>query len=450
MFSDSESLSRRQEKLLNISSPLYTHLRPFWFWSADGAEIELKNLTLHPITVHSVFISKEPENSLVPTETTIPVYQKGSNYHVFQSSIDISTFDLGDQMQISYSYRGQQYIKPVIAQFRNYDSGYKSQEFTRTWFEKNGVALDQTKQTITFGPGHYSLTTNIEIKKGWLAEFLPGAVLEFKQGARLKVNGPFHALGREDLPVKIVVNSYPERGSLGSWGGLLVLEADRDSILRHTHIVGATTHGFSERQDSYGLTGCITFYKSNVQIEHSRFIGLQCEDALNIISSDFHIDHVEFVGSRADAFDSDFSNGIVNNSTFRDTVNDGIDLSGSQVQVNSSRFFDIQDKAISVGEGSTLDANELTVDGGDAGVVSKDKSAVEIRKSSFKEVNNALMAYVKKDEWGTAEIHCDNCQFDNVEFIAVEQYGSRITVNGKEISPTPFSRKQLQIAGYTQ
>ena len=75
---------------------------------------------------------------------------------------------------------------------------------------------------------------------------------------------------------------------------------------------------------------------------------------------------------------------------------------------------------------------------------------VNIHNSSFKNIGNALMAYVKKEEWGPAEVHCDNCLFDHVEFIAVEQYASRITVNGKEISPTPFSRKQLQIAGYTQ
>jgi hypothetical protein len=60
------------------------------------------------------------------------------------------------------------------------------------------------------------------------------------------------------------------------------------------------------------------------------------------------------------------------------------------------------------------------------------------------------MAYVKKEEWGAAEIHCENCLFKHVEAIAVEQYACRITVDGEEVSPTPFSRKQLHIAGYTQ
>ena len=88
------------------------------------------------------------------------------------------------------------------------------------------------------------------------------------------------------------------------------------------------------------------------------------------------------------------------NSTFRNIVNDGVDLAGSSVKISSSLFVDIQDKAISVGEGSFLDASKLTVHSADAGVVSKDKSVVNIRNSTFKEVNNALMAYVKKEEWG--------------------------------------------------
>ena len=353
-------------------------------------------------------------------------------------------------MNVSYSYRGQKYTRPVILQFRNYESGYASQKATRAWFKKNGVLLNQKTKTITFGPGNYSLETSLETEKDWRIQFLPGTILEFKLGARLKVNGPVQALGREGLPVQLMITSDPSRGLMGSWGGLLVVGANRESILRYTRVTGAATHSFSERQDSHGLTGCITFYKSSVRIEHSTFVGLQCEDALNIISSDFSIEHVEFTNSSADAFDSDFSDGVVKNSVFRDIANDGIDISGSQIQISSSWFSGIQDKSISVGESSYLEATRLNIKGGGAGVVSKDKSIVDIYNSTFKNVNNALMAYIKKEEWGPAEIHCDNCLFDNVESVAVEQYASRITIDGQEVSPTPFSRKQLQIAGYVQ
>ena len=64
--------------------------------------------------------------------------------------------------------------------------------------------------------------------------------------------------------------------------------------------------------------------------------------------------------------------------------------SGSLVQVSSSWFSEIRDKAISAGEVSTLNATEVTIDDADSGVVSTDKSVVYIRNSSFKDVNNAL------------------------------------------------------------
>ena len=430
--------------------PLYSHLRPFWFWSPEGTDVELKNLTSHPIVVHSIFFKKHPALSFVLTETTIPVYQEGSTEHIFKLPIDLSGFDLSDQMRVSYSYQGERFTRPIFLQFRNHDSSYASQAVTKSWFNNNGVLLDHVAKTIVFPPGHYSLTTSLQTDRAWAVKLLPGVVLEFKQGARLKVNGPIHALGTKESPVRFMIESNPTQDLIGSWGGLLVAEANRKSILRHSHVTGAATEGFSQRQDARGLTGCITFYKSNVQLDHSIFSSLQCEDGLNIISSDFTLDHVEFVGCNADAFDSDFSDGIVRNSVFRNIGNDGIDLSGSRVEITLSSFSEIRDKAISVGEGSYLAASELIVDGTGTGVVSKDKSVVNIRNSDFRNVGNALMAYVKKEEWGAAEIHCENCLFKNVEEIAVEQYASRITVDSKEVSPTPFSRKQLQIAGYTQ
>ncbi|MDB3945729.1 right-handed parallel beta-helix repeat-containing protein [Gammaproteobacteria bacterium] len=445
---NSESLSYRQQQLLRITSSLLAnHLRPFWFWSVDGANIELKNLTLFPVTIHAVYFSKQPESNLLKFQITVPTFQQNSTNHVFRATIAVAEPDLNDQIQVDYSYRGDQYTKPVILQFHDYETGYEGETATLAWLKQNGVRQDVETKSITFKQGHYVLETNLEIDKGWRLEFLPGAVLDFRRGARLKVNGPIHVLGRKDLPVHFRVTSDPTRDRIGSWGGLLIHKAGRPSILRHAHFTGSDTHGFSDRQDAFGLTGCITFFKSDVVIEHSRFSALQCEDGLNIISSEFTLDHVEFLDTSSDAFDSDFSAGIVSNSSFQNSGNDAIDVSNSQVNVSLSKFSSTQDKAISVGEESLLTGSTLIVDEASVGVVSKDKSIVNIHNSVFINVKNALMAYVKKGAWGSGELHCNNCLFEEVEFIAVEQHGSRITLDGKELSPVRFTRRQLQIVG---
>jgi len=429
---------------------LHTHIRPFLFLEGDDAYLEIKNLTLRDITIHSVSFSQQPERNLVPVGIYIPAYELGGKKHIFSSLIDVAGFDLNDQMKVVYTSQDQEYTKPVILQFRNHDSRFPSQEETVGWFKRNRILREPETKTITFPAGNYVVETNLEFPNGWLVKFLPGAVIEFKKGATLKVNGPIQSLGHVEQPVKLVINTDPERGQLGSWGGLLILKANQESLMQHTVVLGSPGPRLATQQDSHGLTGCITFYKSDVQIKDSVFSGLQCEDALNIMNSKFSIDGLEIVNPSADAFDSDFSNGIITNSVFRTIENDGIDISGSRVEIHSSQFFDIGDKAVSVGEGSTLGASQLTIVSADAGVVSKDKSVVNIRNSDFENVGNALMAYVKKEEWGPAEIHCANCLFDNVESVAVEQLASRITIDGEEISPTLFSRKQLQIAGYLQ
>jgi len=445
-----DGITRDDREVLKVLDHIYTHVRPFWFWSKQGSHIEIKNMTLDPVIIHSVFLGGNRDETLVPPDITIPVYSSGRSEHVFTSPIDISQLSHSDQMWIRYSYRGEEFKRPVILQFRDYDRDYESPASTKDWLDNNNVIVNQGTKTITFESGTYLFETSLEIAKGWQITILPGARLEFKNGARLKANGPVQALGEKDFPVQIVITSNPERGPMGSWGGLLVVEANRESILRYTDVTGVATDGFSERQDSHGLTGCVTFYKSNVRIEHSKFTNLQCEDALNIINSKFDIQFSEITHSAADAFDSDFSDGIVANTTFRSIQNDGIDLSGSDVTVRASLFSDIKDKAISVGEGSKANLTEVTIIKSQAGVVSKDKSIVNIHNSSFQGVTNALMAYVKKPQWGPAEIHCDDCLFEDVESIAVEQLGSRITVGGQEIHAAFFSPEQHFVVGYKQ
>jgi hypothetical protein len=483
------------QEFMEQSPPLYTHIRPVWFWSKEKADIEIKNLTLDPVTINSVFLVKEPWKNLLAENVgygdyvrnypdlllaynatdgkqsieewgrlhyqnfgeaerrdrfiQIPAYEEGSREHIRPVPIRQSGFDLGDEMKIGYTYRGTKHTKPLFLQFRHHDSGYESVAATKRWLHESGIVVNETNKTIIFPRGHHILDKRLEVERGWQTKFLSGAMIDFKQGAALKLNGPIYSLGQKNVPVTLVVNSNPDQGLLGSWGGLVVVNAQTESILRYTRVVGSVGSRLPERQDSYGLTGCITFYKSDVLIEDSVFDDLQCEDALNIVSSNFTIRRLEVIGANADAFDSDYSTGTVTNSRFSNIANDGIDISGSEVEVKSSQFVDIGDKAISVGEKSNLNASGLTIDRSVAGVVSKDKSVAHIYDSNFGSISgSALMAYTKKEEYGPAEIYCTNCVFDNVESVAAKQFESRITIDGKQISTRPFSRSQLQVAGY--
>jgi len=435
--------------ILKKNGQLYTHLRSFVYWYPDHAELEFKNLTMNPVLIQAVYFSADPDKNLWTGDQTVPVYNEKNNGHIQMQSIDNSEHNFNNKLMVRYKYLNKIYTKPVVLQFRDSNTGYVDQDTAREWYKEQGVVIKKNGKTLLFPPGKYLLDKNIEVKNYWKLVLLPGAELDLIDGAILKVRGPIYSLGTEEIPVKINIQSSADKGSLGSWGGILVQQSSRKSYLNHTIVTGNSIPRLPERQDSSGLTGCITFYQSNVQIKQSKFTNLQCEDALNIISSNFTIDNVTIDGSSADAFDSDFSNGSISDSTFTHIGNDGVDLSGSNVKIYSSRFTDINDKAISVGEASQLSAKNIEITTAKSGIVSKDNSIVNIENAYFKNIDgSALFAYVKKQEYGPSELNCTGCTFENTESPAAEQFGSKITIDGKDLETTPFSRKQLRAADY--
>jgi hypothetical protein len=94
--------------------------------------------------------------------------------------------------------------------------------------------------------------------------------------------------------------------------GLIFLETTKKSFLDHVNF-----SNFSFKSDlGRGITGAITFYESPVEIRYCSFFNNNTEDALNIIKSDFIIENTTFSKNKFDAFDADFSSGIINNSYF--------------------------------------------------------------------------------------------------------------------------------------
>lgn len=435
--------------ILKHNGEISAHLRSFAYWYPDHAELEFKNLTMKPVLIQAVYFSSNPTQNLLTRQHTIPFYNEDSRDHIKTLRIDFSEHNFSNTLMVRYEHLGKTYTKPMILQFRDYKTGYVDEDTAKAWYRSQGAVTKKNGKTLLFPPGKYQLDKNIEVNKHWKLVLLPGVELELLNGAKLKVSGPVYSLGTENDPVRINIQSSQDRGLLGSWGGLLVQQSSRKSYLNHTIITGSPFAGMKERQDSSGLTGCITFYRSDVQITKSRFNDLQCEDALNIINSDFTIEETTINGANADAFDSDFSTGHISNSAFTNIGNDGVDVSGSMVKIHSSSFKGILDKAISVGEESQLGADNIKVISVKSGVVSKDKSIAKIENSHFKNIDGtALFAYVKKQEYGPSELHCTHCTFENVESVAAEQFGSKITIDGEEVNTTPFTRKQLRAADY--
>ena len=187
----------------------------------------------------------------------------------------------------------------------------------------------------------------------------------------------------------------------------------------------------------WGLTGAVTFYESDVSIDHCAFINNICEDGLNIVRSEFNISGTTFENIYQDAFDSDFSNGTITDCIFKNTGNDGVDVSTSEVTVSDTQFYDIGDKGVSGGENSHLTVYNITIETANIGLASKDLSIIDGSNITVRNVTFGVALYQKKPEYGPATINIYNFVLSgSVSLDYLIQKGSALYIDGEYIEPT--------------
>jgi hypothetical protein len=198
-------------------------------------------------------------------------------------------------------------------------------------------------------------------------------------------------------------------------------------------------------QNGWTLTGGITVYNSPVEFRNCSFTNFKTEDALNIISSTFSISDCKFLDNYSDAFDGDFVVGSISESYFANIAGDGVDFSGSSALLRNCFFKSVEDKAISVGEGSKVKVSDCKIEDVSFGVVSKDMSATEVSDNTV--VSDAKIAafaaFQKKDSFGAATIKITSSKTIGCQKLALIQEGSQGSFNGKEIQSVSFLTSDL-------
>jgi hypothetical protein len=304
------------------------------------------------------------------------------------------------------------------------------------------LSFNAEDRCLVVQPGIWKVAGSLVVPKGIKLQVTAGTALRFSPKEGLFSHGPLDFTGTKDDPIILEANLSEDHEN--SWQGVAVLNAALPSVW--THVIVRDTSGIV--RDGWLLTGGVTFYKSDIRMNHCRLQGNRGEDALNIIHSDFELAGIEILETVSDAFDADFADGIVKNSLFRDIGlaggGDAVDISGSEVTVTDSRFLNISDKALSVGEQSKMTASRLIIESVGTGAATKDGSYLDIKDSSIKDAHNAgLMAYVKKAEFGPGRINGDKLSFNGTAAEAVAQRGSDIVLNGNRIASVDLDVKEL-------
>lgn len=278
---------------------------------------------------------------------------------------------------------------------------------------------------VTIKPGDWAINSTLFIPDGFSLSASAGTRLSFSADAALVVNGPVNFTGTAEAPVEL------RAATAAGWPGMVVMEADAGSELTHVTVRDTT----SVRLDQWVLTGGVNFYASNVLINDCHFFDSHGEDALNIMQSEFEIYNSDIRGTASDAFDVDFSNGLVEGGLFADIGQagggDAIDLSGSQIIIRGTRFENVVDKALSVGEASSMQASTVIINSVGTGAAAKDGSQLTLSDSVINAASFAgLTAYIKKSEYGPARVESQNVRIVAVERPVLVQTGSVVIVDG--------------------
>ncbi len=296
---------------------------------------------------------------------------------------------------------------------------------------------EASSRVLTVRPGAWHVSGDLVLPKGMALSIGPGTVLRFEAGAVLLASGPVRISGSADEPVALLAAD-------GTWGGIVVVDAAEPSAWEHVRI-GQTT-GVS--RPGWSLTGAVTFYRSSLRLSHALVHDTTAEDAINVVRGAFEFRDSRFASTASDAFDADFATGIVERCEFVDIGGDGIDLSGSEVQIRETTVHRAGDKAVSVGEGSRADIRRLEAVDVKIAIASKDRSDVRANQITIVRARlSALAAYEKKREFGPGRIEARGLLIQETATPALVDPGSTVTIDGREHRGSASDRQALDLAG---
>jgi len=289
-----------------------------------------------------------------------------------------------------------------------------------------------TENEIIFKTGEYQIDQPVIIPEGYRVIFEKGTRIDFVNHSMFLSYSPVYIKGKQNEPVIITSSDF-------SANAFTVLQSKGRSKIEHVIFENLNTLNYKGWQQ----TGAVTFYESDVDILHAKFYRNQCEDALNIIRSDFSLENSEFSYTFGDAFDADFCSGKVVNTEFINVVNDAIDFSGSKIDILNVTITEVGDKGISSGEDSDLYVENTKIERAGVGIASKDLSTVTIKDSYVLDCEYGLLLLRKKPEYGSASMELINTQIVNPKTVMLIEKGSKVIVDGKTIEGTEINLGEL-------
>ena len=258
-------------------------------------------------------------------------------------------------------------------------------------------------------------------------EIEPGTIISLKEDVNLIFNNGLTAKGTYENKIKFIGNNS---------GGIFIFNksSTNKSKIYNTIIQGLS----SSNSQLYRYTGAINGYGGEFIIKNLELKNNFAEDQLNLIHSKLNINNLTIHNSISDAFDCDFCYGEINELTVNDAKGDGLDVSGSDLDIGKINIQNIGDKALSVGENSDINLNYAILNKVATGVAVKDSSSLKIIDLVLKNIKfDGLMTYTKKDFYtifGQPSLIVNDLNYDQTGNLCIRETNSNLLMKNKSCS----------------
>ncbi len=304
----------------------------------------------------------------------------------------------------------------------------------QNFIEHSSSKTNPIDKLIVIKKGKHTISNDLIVPKGWTFIIEPGSEIDLTNNAAIVSYSPIRAQGTASD--QIFIHSSDSTGQ-----GLTVIDNYGNSLLQYVTFRNLNTlHKFG-----WYLTGAVTFYQSNVIIENCNFEYNLCEDAINLVQSIFTFSSSSVQNTYSDGLDSDFCSGEILNSTFKNTGNDCIDLSGSTINIKGCVIANSGDKGISGGENSFVKVDDTKINKAKTAIASKDLSAVIVNSVVLQNVDYAFVAFQKKPEFGPAKIIITNTIGEGANNKSLIDVGSILIINKGDKTDTIVGGEKINV-----
>lgn len=264
--------------------------------------------------------------------------------------------------------------------------------------------------------GTYEINENVIFPQDAKLIIKPGVKILIAESKSILVRGDFSALGTPSNPIVIKNKDEKPYGTFAVKGTTL---NPSQAILENVSLQG----GSEAIIDGTYFSGQLSIHITNVIIKNSEFQNSFSDDGINIKLGDVEITNNIFRNNSADQVDLDFVKGNVSNNIFiytidnKDVSTDGLDVSGSILNINENSFINMTDKGLSVGEKSFVNVYNNEVKNNNIGIALKDGSSACLDQNSFFENIDDIAQYIKKNMYKMPNLFINRQQLgDGIEF----------------------------------